>query len=78
MSFQVYDLLNNKAQLRVLEDERQQVQVVGLQEVGVSAAEDVIKIIETGSACRYIAMLSSSADPKANLGFNSVTRGSRD
>ena len=52
MSFQVYDLLNNKSQLRVLEDERQQVQVVGLQEMDVSAAEDVIKIIEDGSACR--------------------------
>ena len=52
LSLQVYDLLNNKEKLRVLEDERQQVQVVGLQEVVVSNAEDVIKIIEIGSSCR--------------------------
>lgn len=49
---QVYDLLNKKTKLRVLEDERQQVQVVGLEEVCVSATEDVIKILQTGSACR--------------------------
>jgi hypothetical protein len=50
---QVFDLLNKKAKLRVLEDEKQQVQVVGLQEMYVSCAEDVIKMIEMGSACRY-------------------------
>ena len=49
----MYDLLNDKAKLRVLEDERQQMQVVGLEEVFVSEAEDVIKLIELGSACRY-------------------------
>lgn len=49
----MYDLLNKKAKLRVLEDERQQVQVVGLEEVYVSAAEEVIKMIQMGSACRY-------------------------
>lgn len=51
---QVYDLLNKKAKLRVLEDERQQVQVVGLEEVCVSTAEDVVKLIQLGSACRYL------------------------
>lgn len=54
---QVFDLLNKKAKLRVLEDEKQQVQVVGLQEMYVSCAEDVIKMIEMGSACRYICCL---------------------
>ncbi|KAF4089773.1 hypothetical protein AMELA_G00070210 [Ameiurus melas] len=48
----VFDLLNKKAKLRVLEDENQQVQVVGLQEMPVSSVEDVIKMIEKGSACR--------------------------
>ncbi len=40
----MFDLLNKKAKLRVLEDERQQVQVVGLEEVYVTTAEEVIKI----------------------------------
>ncbi|XP_016358359.1 kinesin-like protein KIF2C isoform X2 [Sinocyclocheilus anshuiensis] len=48
----VFDLLNKKAKLRVLEDEKQQVNVVGLQEVPVSSVDDVIKMMEVGSACR--------------------------
>ncbi|XP_056600503.1 kinesin-like protein KIF2C [Triplophysa dalaica] len=48
----VFDLLNKKAMLRVLEDDKQQVNVVGLQEVPVSSVDNVIKLIERGSACR--------------------------
>ncbi|XP_077006014.1 kinesin-like protein KIF2C isoform X2 [Tamandua tetradactyla] len=48
----LFDLLNKKAKLRVLEDGKQQVQVVGLQEHLVNSADDVIKKIDTGSACR--------------------------
>ncbi|XP_068594186.1 kinesin-like protein KIF2C isoform X2 [Cebidichthys violaceus] len=58
----VYDLLNNKAKLRVLEDDRQQVQVVGLEEVYVSKAEEVIKIIQLGSACRTSGQTSANAN----------------
>lgn len=52
----MFDLLNKKAKLRVLEDGKQQVQVVGLQEKKVSCAEDVIRMIEMGSACRFGAL----------------------
>ncbi|XP_012872242.1 PREDICTED: kinesin-like protein KIF2C [Dipodomys ordii] len=48
----LFDLLNKKAKLRVLEDGKQQVQVVGLQEYLVNSADDVIKMINLGSACR--------------------------
>ncbi|XP_004621631.1 kinesin-like protein KIF2C isoform X2 [Sorex araneus] len=48
----LFDLLNKKAKLRVLEDGKQQVQVVGLQEHLVNSADDVIKKIDMGSACR--------------------------
>ncbi|KAM3914408.1 kinesin-like protein KIF2C [Leptodactylus fuscus] len=48
----VFDLLNKKAKLRVLEDAKQEVQVVGLVEKVVTCAEDVFKMIEVGSACR--------------------------
>ncbi|KAL2101299.1 hypothetical protein ACEWY4_003060 [Coilia grayii] len=48
----VFDLLNKKALLRVMEDEYQQVQVVGLQEISVTCVGDVLKLIERGSACR--------------------------
>ncbi|XP_053325369.1 kinesin-like protein KIF2C isoform X2 [Spea bombifrons] len=48
----VFDLLNKKAKLRVLEDAKQEVQVVGLLEKEVTSPEDVFKMIEIGSACR--------------------------
>ncbi|KAE8609966.1 hypothetical protein XENTR_v10011967 [Xenopus tropicalis] len=48
----VFDLLNKKAKLRVLEDAKQEVQVVGLLERQVTSADDVFKMIEVGSACR--------------------------
>lgn len=49
---QLFDLLNKRAKLRVLEDGRQRVQVVGLQEHLVRCADDVIRMIDVGSACR--------------------------
>uniref|UniRef100_UPI0037E8FAEB kinesin-like protein KIF2C n=1 Tax=Semicossyphus pulcher TaxID=241346 RepID=UPI0037E8FAEB len=58
----VYDLLNKKAKLRVLEDDRQQVQVVGLEEVYVSTAEEVIKMIQMGSSCRTSGQTSANAN----------------
>lgn len=39
--FQVFDLIGNKAMLRVLEDGKKEVQVVGLQEVPVYDEDDV-------------------------------------
>lgn len=53
MYCQVFDLLNRKAKLRVLEDGKQQVQVVGLQEKEVKCTEDVLKLIEVGNSCRW-------------------------
>ncbi|XP_068033446.1 kinesin-like protein KIF2A isoform X2 [Anomalospiza imberbis] len=51
-SGKVFDLLNRKTKLRVLEDGKQQVQVVGLQEREVKCVEDVLKLIEVGNSCR--------------------------
>ncbi|XP_062413930.1 kinesin-like protein KIF2C isoform X2 [Pungitius pungitius] len=58
----VFDLLNKKAKLRVLEDDRQQVQIVGLEEVYVSKADEVIKLIQLGSACRTSGQTSANAN----------------
>ncbi|KFQ75165.1 Kinesin-like KIF2A, partial [Phoenicopterus ruber ruber] len=48
----VFDLLNWKKQLRVLEDGKQQIQVVGLWEEELTGVDDVIRLIEMGSKCR--------------------------
>lgn len=51
-SGKVFDLLNQKSKLRVLEDARQQVQIVGLQERTVESVEDVLKLIHMGNNIR--------------------------
>ncbi|XP_077942871.1 kinesin-like protein KIF2A isoform X4 [Gasterosteus aculeatus] len=60
-SGKVFDLLNRKAKLRVLEDGKQQVQVVGLQEKDVKCTEDVLKLIEVGNSCRTSGQTSANA-----------------
>lgn len=51
-SGKVFDLLNGKAKLRVLEDGKQQVQVVGLIEKEVDSVEEVLKLIQHGNGVR--------------------------
>ena len=50
--WQVFDLLNGKHKLRVLEDGKQQVQVVGLKEEIVNSVDDVLKLIQNGNIVR--------------------------
>lgn len=51
-SGKVFDLLNGKAKLRVLEDARNQVQIVGLLEKAVEKVEDVLNLIQCGNNIR--------------------------
>ncbi|XP_074640699.1 kinesin-like protein KIF2A [Tubulanus polymorphus] len=51
-SGKVFDLLNKKTKLRVLEDHKQQVQVVGLKEELVDSSEDVLRLINHGNNVR--------------------------
>lgn len=48
----VFDLLNKKERLRILEDQKQQVQIVGLVEEEVRGVEDVLRLIQLGNKCR--------------------------
>ncbi|NWZ27921.1 KIF2A protein, partial [Asarcornis scutulata] len=57
----VFDLLNSKKRLRVLEDGKRQVQVVGLREEEVTSVEDVSKLIEIGSKCRTSGQTSANS-----------------
>ncbi|XP_060926841.1 kinesin-like protein KIF2A isoform X2 [Limanda limanda] len=60
-SGKVFDLLNRKTKLRVLEDGKQQVQILGLQEKDVKCTEDVLKLIEVGNSCRTSGQTSANA-----------------
>ena len=48
----MFDLLNEKNKLRVLEDGKQVVQVVGLVERVCTNPNDVLQLIQIGSAAR--------------------------
>jgi kinesin family protein 2/24 len=59
--FQVFDLLSGKQKLRVLEDGKQQVVVVGLVERTVESVEDVLKLITLGNNVRTSGQTSANA-----------------
>ena len=59
-SGKVFDLLNAKSKLRVLEDAKQQVQVVGLQERTVESVDDVLRLIQTGNNIRTSGVTSAN------------------
>ncbi|GMT14917.1 hypothetical protein PFISCL1PPCAC_6214, partial [Pristionchus fissidentatus] len=58
----VFDLLKNKAILRVLEDKNGQVQVVGLQEEDVSDDQQVLDVIRRGTDQRTAGTTSANAN----------------
>ena len=54
----IFDLLSGKSKLQVLEDGKQQVQVVRLTESVVTSAEDVLKLITSGNNLQYSEIIS--------------------
>ncbi|XP_032594664.1 kinesin-like protein Klp10A isoform X2 [Drosophila grimshawi] len=61
-SGKVFDLLSDKQKLRVLEDGKQQVQVVGLTERVVDGVEEVLKLIQHGNAARTSGQTSANSN----------------
>ena len=57
---QVFDLLNSKQKLRVLEDAKQQVQIVGLKEEEIRVVEDVFRLIQHGNNVRTSGVTSAN------------------
>ncbi|XP_059098844.1 kinesin-like protein KIF2A isoform X4 [Tigriopus californicus] len=60
-SGKVFDLLSGKSKLRVLEDGKQQVVIVGLTEKEVDSVEDVLKLINHGNSIRTSGQTSANA-----------------
>lgn len=58
----MFDLLNGKSKLRVLEDGKQQVQVVGLCERPVESVEQVLDLIRHGSRMRTSGQTAANAN----------------
>lgn len=61
-SGKVFDLLSDKQKLRVLEDGKQQIQVVGLTEKVVDGVEEVLKLIQHGNAARTSGQTSANSN----------------
>ena len=49
----MFDLLNKKSRLRILENAQHEVQIVGLKEEPVYDLSDVLRLISSGNSCRY-------------------------
>ncbi|XP_034235993.1 kinesin-like protein KIF2A isoform X2 [Thrips palmi] len=74
-SGKVFDLLADKAKLRVLEDGKQQVQIVGLTEQVVGSVEDVLKLIQHGNAARTSGQTSANSNSsRSHAVFQIVAR----
>lgn len=74
-SGKVFDLLANKQKLRVLEDGKQQVQVVGLTEKVVDSVEEVLKLIAHGNSTRTSGQTSANANSsRSHAVFQIVVR----
>ncbi|EPB78049.1 kinesin motor domain protein [Ancylostoma ceylanicum] len=58
----VFDLLKHKALLRVLEDGKKEVQVVGLQEMPVKCENDVLDLIRQGTEMRTAGATSANSN----------------
>ena len=58
----VFDLLSGKSKLRVLEDGKQQVQIVGLTETEVASVDDVLKLITSGNNLRTSGQTSANVN----------------
>lgn len=61
-SGKVFDLLSEKNKLRVLEDGKQQIQIVGLTERVVDSVEEVLKLIQHGNTTRTSGQTSANAN----------------
>ncbi|XP_045159292.2 kinesin-like protein KIF2A isoform X1 [Mercenaria mercenaria] len=59
-SGKVFDLLNKKQKLRVLEDHKGQVQVVGLKEETIASADDVLRLVAHGNNVRTSGVTSAN------------------
>ncbi|XP_015585098.1 kinesin-like protein Klp10A isoform X3 [Cephus cinctus] len=61
-SGKVFDLLADKEKLRVLEDGKQQVQIVGLTEKVVETSDEVLKLIQHGNSARTSGQTSANSN----------------
>lgn len=61
-SGKVFDLLADKEKLRVLEDGKQQVQIVGLTEKVVENCDEVLKLIQHGNSARTSGQTSANSN----------------
>lgn len=74
-SGKVFDLLANKAKLRVLEDGKQQVQIVGLTEKIVDSVDEVLKLIQHGNTARTSGQTSANSNSsRSHAVFQIVVR----
>ncbi|XP_076637375.1 kinesin-like protein 10A isoform X7 [Colletes latitarsis] len=72
-SGKVFDLLADKEKLRVLEDGKQQVQIVGLTEKVVETCDEVLKLIQHGNSARTSGQTSANSNSSRSHAVFQIT-----
>lgn len=57
----LYDLLNNRAELKIREDKKQNINVIGLEEKIIQSAQEFMDVIEYGSNFRITSQNATNA-----------------
>ncbi|XP_052869081.1 kinesin-like protein KIF2A isoform X2 [Anopheles cruzii] len=72
-SGKVFDLLSNKRKIRVLEDGKRQVQLIGLMEKEVHSVDDVLAVISAGNSVRTSGQTAANANSSRSHAIFSLT-----
>ncbi|XP_068982005.1 kinesin-like protein KIF2A isoform X2 [Bombus flavifrons] len=72
-SGKVFDLLKDKEKLRVLEDGKQQVQILGLTEKVVETCDEVLKLIQHGNSARTSGQTSANSNSSRSHAVFQIT-----
>ncbi|XP_049538638.1 kinesin-like protein Klp10A isoform X3 [Anopheles darlingi] len=72
-SGKVFDLMADKLKLRVLEDGKKQVQLVGLKEIEVTSVEEVLAVISAGNSVRTSGQTTANANSSRSHAIFSLT-----
>ncbi|XP_035777662.1 kinesin-like protein Klp10A isoform X2 [Anopheles albimanus] len=72
-SGKVFDLMADKRKLRVLEDGKQKIQLVGLKETKVSTVEEVLAVINAGNSVRTSGQTTANSNSSRSHAIFSLT-----
>jgi kinesin family member 2/24 len=69
----LYDLLNSRSELKIREDAKQNINVIGLEERTICSANEFLDVIEYGSNFRVTSQNATNADSSRSHAILQIT-----